>query len=75
MWFRRADAEYLREKARRFRCMAINDDDTPVSERLLQVAGELEAEADEIEGRPVTNEPPVDAAPRIANRPRQGCAQ
>jgi hypothetical protein len=52
MWFRRADADYLREKARRFRCMAIDNDDTPVSERLLQVADELEIEADAIEGRP-----------------------
>jgi hypothetical protein len=51
MWFRRADADYLREKARRFRDMAIVDDDTSVSERLLQVAKELEAMADEIEGR------------------------
>ena len=52
MWFRRADADYLREKARRFRAMAISDDDTPVSERLLQVANDLDAKADEIAGRP-----------------------
>jgi hypothetical protein len=51
MWFRRADADHLREKARRFRCLAIDDDDTPISESLLQIANDLEAEADEIEQR------------------------
>jgi|RhiMethySRZTD1v2_1073278.scaffolds.fasta_scaffold4107518_1 hypothetical protein len=51
MWFRRA-ADDLREKARRLRDMAIVDDDTPVSARLLHIAKELEAKADEIEGRP-----------------------
>jgi hypothetical protein len=49
MWFRRTDAEYLREKAHRFRCMAIDDDDTVVSERLLHIADELGGDADEIE--------------------------
>jgi hypothetical protein len=50
MWFRRADAECLREKARRLRQEAINDDDTPVSARLLRIAHELEAQAAAIEG-------------------------
>lgn len=52
MWFRRADADNLREKARRFRNMAIVDDDTPVSAKLLRIAEALEAKAGEIEGRP-----------------------
>jgi hypothetical protein len=48
MWFRRADAEQLREKARRFRSMVI-DDDTTVSHTLLRIADDLEARAAEIE--------------------------
>src|SRR6185312_1855684 len=38
MWFRRADAEQLRQKARRFRSMVLDEDDTPISERLLLIA-------------------------------------
>jgi hypothetical protein len=49
MWFRRADADHLREKAARFRSMAIEADDTPVSARLLQIADDLEASAAAIE--------------------------
>lgn len=49
MWFRRADADRLLKKARWFRCMMIERDDTPVSERLLQIACELEVLAAEIE--------------------------
>jgi hypothetical protein len=49
MWFRRADADELRGKARRFRHMAIDDDDTPVSARLLRIAADLDARAEEIE--------------------------
>jgi hypothetical protein len=56
MWFRRADADTLRDKARRFRNMAILDDDTPVSARLLDIACELEAQADAIEAAAI---PPV----------------
>lgn len=57
MWFRRADAELLREKARRYRGMAIEGDDTHISARLLKLAEDLEARADEIEGcqRPTRN--------------------
>jgi hypothetical protein len=51
MPYRRADAEYLREKARRFRRMAA-ENDTPLSPTLLQIANELDAKADEIEQRP-----------------------
>ena len=49
MWFRRADAEQLRQKARRFRSMVLDEDDTPISERLLLIADDLEARADVIE--------------------------
>lgn len=43
MWFRRADAEQLRQKARRFRSMAVDDYDTPTSQRVLKIADDLEA--------------------------------
>jgi hypothetical protein len=49
MWFRRADAQNLRDKAHRFRCMAIEDDDTPISARLRQIADHLDTRATEIE--------------------------
>jgi hypothetical protein len=56
MPYRRQDAEYLREKARRFRRMA-TDFDTPISASLLQIANELNAKADEIEQRPDPRNP------------------
>jgi len=43
MWFRRADAEQLRQKARRFCSMAVDDYDTPTSQRVLKIADDLEA--------------------------------
>jgi hypothetical protein len=49
MWFRRANAAYLREKARRYRSMAVEPWGTLVSARLLKRAAELEARADKIE--------------------------
>jgi hypothetical protein len=36
-------------KAKRFRHMAIDNDDTPVSARLLNIANELDARAEEID--------------------------
>ena len=47
---RRARAEYLREKARQFRRIAIQVDDE-TRRRIYDVANELEAKADEIEVR------------------------
>jgi hypothetical protein len=49
IWFRRADADHLLQKARWFRSIAIDDDDTPISDRLLEMAADLEAHAAEIE--------------------------
>jgi hypothetical protein len=57
MWFRRADAELLRDKAPRYRSMAIEGDDTYISERLLKLAADLEARADEIEQQPDSGGP------------------
>ena len=50
MWFRRADADYLRSKARRFRRMA-TENDMPICASLLQIANELDGKADQIEQR------------------------
>ena len=51
MPYRRADAEYLREKARQFRRIAIGLDDER-RRRIYDVANDLEAKAEEIEARP-----------------------
>lgn len=58
MWFRRADADQLRDKARRFRSMAIDDDDTPVSGKLLHIAAALEARAAAIDDGQDMADPP-----------------
>lgn len=52
MPYRRADAEYLREKGRQFRQLAADCADAPTAAKMLEVAGELEAKAAEIERRP-----------------------
>jgi hypothetical protein len=51
MPYRRADADYLREKARMLRRAAamLNSD---LSDRIRQIAKELDARADEIEALP-----------------------
>lgn len=51
MPYRRADAEYLREKAAAFRRIAAGLK-PPDTENLLDLARDLEAKADEIERRP-----------------------
>jgi hypothetical protein len=51
MPYRRADADYLREKANAFRRLAA-EYKPPASEKLLEVANDLEAKAEEIEQRP-----------------------
>jgi hypothetical protein len=51
MPYRRADAEYLREKGRAFRRIAAGFK-TPETEKLLELAADLEARAAEIERRP-----------------------
>jgi hypothetical protein len=51
MPYRRADAEYLREKAAAFRRIAAGFK-RPDMDKLLELAGDLEAKADEIEQRP-----------------------
>jgi hypothetical protein len=51
MPYRRADAEYLREKARQFRKLA-PELAAVYRAKMLELAAELEAKADEIEGRP-----------------------
>lgn len=51
MPYRRADAEYLREKARAFRRIAAGFQ-KPDTQKLLELAADLEAKADEIEARP-----------------------
>jgi hypothetical protein len=56
MPYRRADAEYLRSKARQFRRLA-TDYDTKVSPQLLELANDLDAKADEIEQRPDPRRP------------------
>ena len=56
MPYRRADAEYLRDKANAFRRLAM-EFKPPVFEKLLEVAKDLEAKADEIEQRPDPRQP------------------
>lgn len=56
MPYRRADAEYLRSKARQFRRVA-TDYGTKIFMELLEIANELEAKADEIEARPDPRRP------------------
>jgi hypothetical protein len=56
MPYRRADAEYLREKARQFRRLAIGMDDEN-RRRLYDLANELEVKADEVEQRPDPRRP------------------
>ncbi|HWG78868.1 MAG TPA: hypothetical protein VN681_03785 [Stellaceae bacterium] len=56
MSYRRADADYLRDKARKFRRLAA-DHATKLSPQLLEIANELEAKADEIEQRPDPRKP------------------
>ena len=51
MPYRRADAEYLRDKARAFRRIAAGFK-TPETEKILALAAELETKAAEIEARP-----------------------
>jgi hypothetical protein len=51
MPYRRADAEYLRQKARQFRKLA-PELAAVYRAKMLELAAELEAKADEIEGRP-----------------------
>jgi len=56
MPYRRADAEYLREKAGAFRRLATGYD-AKTAAQLLQMANELEAKAAEIEQRPDPRRP------------------
>jgi hypothetical protein len=56
MPYRRADAEYLREKARQFRKLAPQLEE-PHRTKLLEVAIDLELKADEIETRPDPRQP------------------
>ena len=51
MPYRRADADYLREKARQFRLIAVDCDPVNAA-KLTEIAAELEAKAAEIEQRP-----------------------
>jgi len=51
MPYRRADADYLRTKARQFRQLAA-DSGMKFTTQLLELAAELEAKANEIEARP-----------------------
>jgi hypothetical protein len=56
MPYRRADAEYLRTKARQFRKLAVSCDEAS-SRKMLELANELESKADEIETRPDPRRP------------------
>lgn len=51
MPYRRSDADYLRDQARRFRRLAA-ETDTGIGPQLLLMANEFDAKADEIEQRP-----------------------
>ena len=56
MPYRRADADYLREKAAAFRRIAAGFEN-PQTEDLLRLASDLEARAEEIERRPDPRKP------------------
>jgi hypothetical protein len=56
MPYRRADADYLRTKARQFRALAASCDEVN-GRKMLELADELESKAAEIETRPDPRRP------------------